>query len=82
MSRRDGPRAHHDAKERAVDAELSSFASALEEVAGRVASIAESLAGTDDDALASDLFEVERSLHEAIRRIAQARGRHAGRGRD
>jgi hypothetical protein len=66
----------------AVDAELSSFSSALEEVAGRVATMAESLVGTDDDALASDLFEVERSLREAVRRIAHARGRASRRGRD
>ena len=54
-------------------AELSSLTTALDELAGRVAAIAEPLAGTDDDLLASDLFEVERSLREAIRRLAHAR---------
>lgn len=63
------------AGEHSVDAELSSFTTELEELAGRVAAIAEPLSGTDDDALASDLFEVERSLREAIRRLAHARSR-------
>jgi hypothetical protein len=54
-------------------AELSSLTTALDELAGRVAAIAEPLAGTNDDLLASDLFEVERSLREAIRRLAHAR---------
>jgi hypothetical protein len=39
----------------------------------RVAAIAEPLVGTADDSLANDLFEVERSLREAIRRLAHAR---------
>jgi hypothetical protein len=38
-----------------------------------VVAIAEPLAGTEDDLLASDLFEVERSLREAARRLAHAR---------
>jgi hypothetical protein len=54
-------------------AELSSLTTALDELTSRVAAIAESLAGTEDDLLASDLFEVERSLREAIRRLAHAR---------
>jgi hypothetical protein len=56
-------------------AELSSLTTALDELTSRVAAIAESLAGTEDDLLASDLFEVERSLREAIRRLAHARAR-------
>ena len=46
---------------------------ALDELTSRVAAIAEPLAGTEDDLLASDLFEVERSLREAVRRLAHAR---------
>ena len=60
-----------------LSAELSSLTTALDELTSRVAAVAEPLAGTDDDALASDLFEVERSLREAIRRLAHARGRRA-----
>ena len=56
-----------------LGAELSSLTTALDELTGRVAAIAEPLAGTDDDALASALFEVERSLREAVRRLAHAR---------
>ena len=58
-----------------IGAELSSFTTELGELADRVAAMAEPLAGTDDDTLASDLFEVERSLREAIRRLSHARGR-------
>ena len=54
-------------------AELSSLTTALDELTSRVAAIAEPLAGTEDDLLASDLFEVERSLREAVRRLAHAR---------
>lgn len=54
-------------------AELSSLTTALDELTSRVAAIAEPLVGTDDDLLASDLFEVERSLREAVRRLAHAR---------
>jgi hypothetical protein len=56
-----------------LGAELSSLTTALDELTGRVAAIAEPLAGTDDDSLASALFEVERSLREAVRRLAHAR---------
>jgi hypothetical protein len=60
----------------AVAAELSSLNTALEDIVRRVVAIAEPIAGTVDDALASDLFEVERSLQEANRRLTRAR-RHA-----
>ena len=56
-----------------VGAELSSLTTALDELTSRVVAIAEPLAGTADDSLANDLFEVERSLREAIRRLAHAR---------
>jgi hypothetical protein len=58
-----------------VGAELSSLTTVLDELVGRVTAIAEPLSGTDDEALASDLFEVERSLREAVRRLARARMR-------
>jgi hypothetical protein len=61
--------------QRRGDAELSSLTTELGELADRVATMAEPLAGTDDDALASDLFEVERLLREALRRLGHARGR-------
>ena len=64
-----------DAREHSIDAELSSLTTELGELVARVAAMAEPLAGTDDDALAADLFEVERSLREAVRRLGHARGR-------
>jgi hypothetical protein len=59
----------------AWSAELSSLATALDEQTLRIATLAESLAGTPDDQLAGDLFEVERSLREAVRRLERARRR-------
>jgi hypothetical protein len=52
-------------------AELSSLATALEDIAGRVASMAERASGTEKEALAADLFEVERTLREALRRLGR-----------
>lgn len=49
--------------------ELSSIASAVDELAGRVTRIAEESAGTELDWLASNLFDVERSLLDAGRRL-------------
>ncbi len=51
-------------------AELSSIATALDDLARRVTEIAERSTGTDDDWLATELFEVERSLGEARRRLS------------
>jgi len=59
----------------ALGAELSSLTTALDDIIGRVVAIAEPLAGTADDALASELFEVERALREANRRLTRARPR-------
>ena len=58
----DGPRA-----------ELSSLSSTLEEVTARVAEMADT-AADDDQALASELFEVERGLQAAMRRLAKLVG--------
>jgi hypothetical protein len=51
-------------------AELSSLAATLDDVAKRVTEIAERAAGTADDWLAGELFQVERSLGEAQRRLS------------
>ena len=52
-------------------AELSSLATALKELSARVTSIAEGLSGTERDGAAVDLYEVERALGEAQRRLAR-----------
>jgi hypothetical protein len=52
-------------------AELSSLATALDELTARVAGIAEELDGTEHDLMASELFEVERALSAAQRRMAR-----------
>lgn len=53
----------------AVAAPLSSLATALAELTARLSSIAEALAQASDEELASGLFEVERSLVAAGRRL-------------
>ncbi|MGH9226259.1 MAG: hypothetical protein ACRD2W_21280 [Acidimicrobiales bacterium] len=50
-------------------AELSSITTALDDLDGRVTAIAERSTGTQLDWLSTDLFEVERSLGEARRRL-------------
>ncbi|MDQ1401977.1 MAG: hypothetical protein QOG03_293 [Actinomycetota bacterium] len=52
-------------------AELASVVTALAEITGRVTSIAEDVAGTTRDDLANELFEVERTLVRAQRRLAK-----------
>ena len=49
--------------------QLSSVATALAEMTKRVTQIAEQLSGTERDDLAVVLFEVERSLNTASRRL-------------
>jgi hypothetical protein len=49
-------------------AELSSLATALDDLARRVTNLAEGLASEEQD-LAVELFEVERSLNGARRRL-------------
>jgi DNA/RNA-binding domain of Phe-tRNA-synthetase-like protein len=49
--------------------QLSSVATALTEMTERVTQIADQLAGTERDDLAVVLFEVERSLNTACRRL-------------
>lgn len=52
-------------------AELSSINTGLETLTKRISDIAESLSGTQRDDVASALFEVERSLATAQRRLGQ-----------
>ena len=53
-------------------AELSSLATALEELTKRVTSIADSYAGARREDLAGELYAVERQLVNAVRRVAKA----------
>jgi hypothetical protein len=50
--------------------ELSSLATALEDLTKRITAIADSLANTQSDWAAQDLFAVERSLRAGHRRLA------------
>lgn len=52
-------------------AELSSLAGALEELTARVSKAAEDLDRVPTEDLAADLFEVERSLLAASRRLTR-----------
>jgi hypothetical protein len=52
-------------------AELSSVATALDELTRRVVSIADQAASDHDDETASELFAVERALRGANRRLAR-----------
>lgn len=47
------------------------MATALDDLAARLTALAEASTGTDDDWVARELFEVERSLAEARRRLAK-----------
>ena len=51
------------------DAELSSITTALSELRQRITSLAERNAGRDDETVAQGLFDVERTLGEALRRL-------------
>jgi hypothetical protein len=51
------------------DAELSSLASTLDDVKKRVVGLAESKEATGQGDTAHELYEVERSLNAAIRRM-------------
>jgi hypothetical protein len=53
------------------EAELSSVATALDELSRRVSGIAEGLSGTARDDVAVTLFEVERSLASAQQRLGR-----------
>ncbi len=55
----------------ADDAELSSITTALDELRHRITTLAERNAGDEDETLAQGLFDVERTLGEALRRLAR-----------
>ena len=59
-------------------AELSSISSALEDLAGRITSIAERRDDDPDDPVSAGLFEVDRSLRNAVRQLERARNRLGG----
>jgi hypothetical protein len=52
-------------------AELSSVATALDELTRRLAVIADQAASEHDDDTASELFAVERALRGAVRRLGR-----------
>ena len=54
-----------------VDAELSSLATTLDDLSARVGHLAEDCQNGGDDTGAAELFEVERALKMAQRRLAQ-----------
>lgn len=51
-------------------AELSSLVTALDELVARVSGLADDLSGVNRDALGAELYEVERSLRAAQRRLS------------
>jgi predicted transcriptional regulator len=53
------------------DAELSSITTALDELRHRITGLAERNARANDETLAQALFDVERTLGEALRRLAR-----------
>jgi hypothetical protein len=70
----------HDRPVTTPTAELSSLATALEELTRRLAAIADTAASDEDDEISTELFAVERALRGAHRRLAKltatsARGR-------
>jgi hypothetical protein len=56
-------------------AELSSAATTLEELTERVVAVANRMDAATQEGLAADLFEVERSLRAAQRRLLEVVGR-------
>lgn len=52
-------------------AELSSVATALEELLGRVTGIADDIARSQQETLSTELYEVERTLSTAHRRLVR-----------
>ncbi|HEX2849595.1 MAG TPA: hypothetical protein VHN98_03545 [Acidimicrobiales bacterium] len=51
--------------------ELSSLAATLDELTRRVTAMAEASASGDDETLSAELFEIERDLQGASRRLAR-----------
>jgi hypothetical protein len=57
-------------------AQLAPLATALEELIQRITVLAESYGGANDDQVSTELYEIERSLQQAARRLDRlVRGR-------
>lgn len=54
---------------------LSSIATALEELTARVTAVADHYAASPEESVATDLYDVERALRAANRRLAKVRDR-------
>ena len=67
----DRPVPGHDAAVSSAAAELSSVATALEELARRVTAIADAYAGAERDDVANELYRVEQALATAQRSVAR-----------
>ena len=52
-------------------AELSSLSTGLDDLVSRITRLADTLAGDDREAIGEDLFEVERTLRAAQRRLVR-----------
>lgn len=50
-------------------AQLSSLSTALDDLTERITALADGYQGTPRDDVASDLYDVERNLHAAARRL-------------
>jgi hypothetical protein len=50
-------------------AQLAPLATALEELTRRITVLAESYGGSNDDQVSTELYEIERSLQQAARRL-------------
>ena len=68
---RPGGHRDHDGTGMSVRAELSSVATSLDELLGRISRIAEGLTADEREVVGPDLFEVERSLRAARRRVSR-----------
>jgi hypothetical protein len=49
--------------------QLASLATALDELTTRITGLAERYGGSNDDQVSTELFEIERSLQQAVRRL-------------
>ena len=65
----------HDGTAMSSNAELSSVSSRLHELIGRITEIAGGLGSEDHEGLGTELFEVERALRSAQRRLDRLIGR-------
>lgn len=54
-----------------VTAELTSIASTLEQISGRIGHLADDLSAKGQDSLATELFEVERLVGGGTRRLSK-----------